>query len=164
MVPTILVGYCIPHCQLLFKWQLWYLSWGSCRFVSRTEISVSMEGRLIMSHVQMGFQSMCGSSAMATGHHLSASHQGWNPSLLEADQQCWFSQLFPSLSWKETVVSSSVQREIQAIKTCHKEVTKDILLLLLMFLVFCDVNWMVYSVCCHFKKCIKLSVIRTWSQ
>lgn len=118
-------------------------------------------GRLIMLHVQMGFQSMCDSSAMATGHHLSASHQGKNPSLLEADQQYWFSQLFPSLSWKETVVSHSVKWWF---KTCHKEVTEDILLLLLMFLVFCDVNWMVYSVCYHVKKCIKLSVIRTWTQ
>lgn len=33
-----------------------------------------------------------------------------------------------------------------------------------MFLVFCDVNRMVYSVCYHFLKCIKLPVIRTWTQ
>lgn len=99
----------LNYSQICFKWQLWYLGWSSCLFVSCTEISVSMRGRLIVLLVQMGFESMCDSSATATGHLLSASHQQWNPTLLEADQQCWFSQLFPSLSWKETVVSCSVK-------------------------------------------------------
>lgn len=38
----------LNYSQICFKWQLWYLSWSSCLFVSCTEISVSMERRLIV--------------------------------------------------------------------------------------------------------------------